>query len=101
MRTRGSKGAGFPEYFSKYHLLRDGPRSETTEGLKYCVMKIVVVRVIKGRKARFVGRMTCMGRTKTRTAVCWDDVKEGCHLEDLGNRWDWNLGTADKHFWGQ
>jgi hypothetical protein len=66
MRIRRSIGIWFPEYFSKC-LFREGPKRKTAAGLKNCIMKTFVVRVVKCRKVRFVGRMTCMGTTKTHT----------------------------------
>jgi len=43
-----------------------------------------VVRVIKSRKMRWVGRVACMGRGEVHTGFWWGNLRERGHLDDSG-----------------
>jgi hypothetical protein len=40
-----------------------------------------IIRVIKSRRMRWVGRVACMGKREVHTGFCWGDLREGATWE--------------------
>jgi hypothetical protein len=46
-----------------------------------------IIRLIKSRRLRWAGHVTCMGERRGVYRVQWGNLREGDHLEDPGIEW--------------